>query len=118
MWPLVVQANKETVAHGQIAREFITLTNPEKPFPRAGKGTIQRAGAIKLYQEEIDRLYETAGQVTASEAPRLDVSSEDALVKSIEEMFETHIGSPHLEPDTDFFSAGEFFEGHTPTLGS
>jgi thioester reductase-like protein len=106
VWPHVVRANKETVAHGQIGREFLTLTNPAKPFPRAGKGTVQRAGAIKLYKSEIEELYERVGQVSSAEAPKIDVSSEDALVESIEKMFETHLGSPHLEPDTDFFAAG------------
>ncbi|KAI4603487.1 putative NRPS-like protein biosynthetic cluster [Pestalotiopsis sp. 9143b] len=106
IWPLVVNANKETVAHGQIGRQFIMLTQPEKPFPRAGKGTIQRAGAVKLYKDEIDEFYERVGQVSAAEAPRLDVGSEEALVSSIEKLFETHLQSPHLEPDTDFFSAG------------
>ncbi|KAI1851567.1 hypothetical protein JX266_003029 [Neoarthrinium moseri] len=106
VWPLVVQANKETVAHGQIGREFLALTTKDKPFPRAGKGTIQRAGAIKLYKEEIDQLYENVGKVSSSEAPRLDVSSVGALVESIEDMFETHLGSTQLQPDTDFFSAG------------
>ncbi|KAK6082367.1 nonribosomal peptide synthetase [Seiridium cupressi] len=106
VWPLVVSANKETVAHGQIGRQFITLTNPDKPFPRAGKGTIQRTGAVKLYKDEIDQLYEKFSQVSQTEAPRLDVSSEDALVQSIVKLFETHLESPRLEPDTDFFSAG------------
>ncbi|KAH8193913.1 hypothetical protein TruAng_011919 [Truncatella angustata] len=106
VWPSVVRANKETVAHGQIGRQFITLANPDKPFPRAGKGTIQRAAAVKLYKDEIDQLYDQVGQVSQTEAPRLDVSSEDALVNSIEKLFESHLGSPHLEPDTDFFSAG------------
>ena len=39
VWPFVVSANKESVAHGQIGRNFITLTDPNKPLPRAGKGT-------------------------------------------------------------------------------
>lgn len=112
IWPLVVQANKETVAHGQIGRDFLVLSDPEKPFPRAGKGTIQRAAAVKLYHDNIEQLYEKAGQVKSSEAPRLDISSEDSLVQSIEKLFETHFGSPQLEPDTDFFSAGELCPRH------
>lgn len=108
VWKVVVQANKETVAHGQIGRAFLGLTDPAKPFPRAGKGTIQRAGAIKLYSAEIDQIYENAGKVSSGEAPKLDISSEDALVGSIQKLFETHLDSPHLEPDTDFFSAGEW----------
>lgn len=116
IWPAIVHANKETVAHGQIGRQFVTLTSPDKPFPRAGKGTIQRAGAIKLYKDEIDQLYEGASQVSQAEAPRLDVSSEDALVDSIKKLFESHLVSPYLEPDTDFFSAGMFYKLHPKLL--
>lgn len=107
IWPLVVQANKETVSHGQIGREFVALTDPAKPFPRAGKGTIQRAGAVQLYQGEIDELYVNAGKSASYEAPKLDITSEHALVESIKTVFETRLDSPHLEAETDFFSAGK-----------
>lgn len=107
VWSLVGQANKETVAHGQIGREFVALTHPAKPFPRAGKGTVQRAAAIKLYQGDIDEIYFKAGKPASYEAPRVDLTSEDALVKSIDSLFETRLGSPHLEAETDFFSAGK-----------
>lgn len=30
--PTVVKANEETVAHGQIGRQFIALSKPDKPF--------------------------------------------------------------------------------------
>ncbi|KAI1762681.1 acetyl-CoA synthetase-like protein [Hypoxylon sp. FL1150] len=107
IWPYVVNTNKETVAHGQIGREFIMLSSPDKPFPRAGKGTVQRAGTIKLYHDEIDTLYERAGTVFEVEAPSIDASSEDALVESIREIFQTKLGvKGDLEEGTDFFSVG------------
>ncbi|KAK4153775.1 hypothetical protein C8A00DRAFT_33460 [Chaetomidium leptoderma] len=106
VWPVVVKANHETVAHGQIGRRFIALSSPDKPFLRAGKGTIQRAGTIRMYKDEIDQLYEHAGEVTSSEAPKLDVSSREALTESIETLFEKWLRAPKLEPDTDFFTAG------------
>ncbi|KAI0173134.1 acetyl-CoA synthetase-like protein [Hypoxylon sp. FL1284] len=107
VWPQVVSANKESVAHGQIGREFIILTSPDKPFPRAGKGTVQRAGAIKLYEEEINRLYESVGTVYEAEAPTIDASSEDSLSNAIREVFRSRVGAKaELEDDTDFFSVG------------
>ncbi|KAK4234165.1 hypothetical protein C8A03DRAFT_18878 [Achaetomium macrosporum] len=106
VWPYVVRANKETVAHGQVGRQFIALSNPDKPFLRAPKGTVQRAGTIKMYQDEIDEIYERAGEVAPSEAPRLDLSSKEALTQSIETLFEKWLQAPKLEPDTDFFGAG------------
>ncbi|KAI0016851.1 nonribosomal peptide synthetase [Xylariomycetidae sp. FL0641] len=106
VWPYVVHANEETVAHGQIGRDFIVVSNPEKPFLRAGKGTVQRAGTVKLYKDEIDNLYEKVGRVSSTDAPRVDVSSVETLMKSIGDLFETHLGRPVLAPDADFFSAG------------
>ncbi|KAK5633742.1 hypothetical protein RRF57_009457 [Xylaria bambusicola] len=107
VWPLVVTANKETVAHGQIGREFIRLSSPEKPFLRAGKGTIQRAGTLKLYKDEIDEIYEMAGQVSDAAAPELNLSSEQTLIESIRDLFHSRLGSRQvLEPDADFFASG------------
>ncbi|KAH6844497.1 hypothetical protein B0I37DRAFT_164453 [Chaetomium sp. MPI-CAGE-AT-0009] len=106
VWPTVVKANEETVAHGQIGRQLIAISNPDKPFLRAGKGTVQRAGTIRMYKEEIDRIYQQVNEVTSSEAPVLDLSSKEALTKSIEAIFEKRLQSPKLEADTDFFTVG------------
>ncbi|OTA63356.1 nonribosomal peptide synthetase, partial [Hypoxylon sp. EC38] len=107
VWPYVVKANEETVAHGQIARQFMALANPEKPFHRAGKGTVQRASTLKAYKDEIDRLYKKVDQLFDASAPRMDASSEDTLIDFIKTMFEAGLGfKGKLETDTDFFSAG------------
>ncbi|KAH7635497.1 hypothetical protein B0T09DRAFT_405537 [Sordaria sp. MPI-SDFR-AT-0083] len=107
IWPTVVRVNKETVAHGQIGRQYIGLSTPGKPFLRAGKGTIQRPGTISMYKAEIDKIYEDAEKGTATgEVPKLDLSSSDALILSIEKLFETSLNAPKLEADTDFFTAG------------
>ncbi|KAI0442900.1 hypothetical protein F4803DRAFT_517210 [Xylaria telfairii] len=107
VWSLVVTANKQTVAHGQIGRDFIMLSSPEKPFPRASKGTIQRSGTIKLYKDEIEELYKKVEQVSDGNVPQLDLSSEGALVESIQNLFKARLGIQHdLQPDADFFSSG------------
>ncbi|KAK8080922.1 Non-canonical non-ribosomal peptide synthetase FUB8 [Apiospora hydei] len=106
VWPLVEQANADTVAHGRIGRDFITFSSPDKPFERAGKGTIQRAATVKMYTEEIEKLYEQAGKAAAANAPALDVSSVDGLTQSIVELFSAKQGAATLGPDADFFSSG------------
>ncbi|KAI1409738.1 acetyl-CoA synthetase-like protein [Hypoxylon sp. FL1857] len=106
VWPLIDLANKDTVAHGRIEREFIILTKPEKPFPRAGKGTIQRGLGSKMYQEEIDQLYEKAASAQQANAPVLDITSEEGLLESLQQLFTERLETPPLGPDTDFFSAG------------
>ncbi|KAI8626516.1 nonribosomal peptide synthetase [Xylariaceae sp. FL1651] len=107
IWPYVVRANKETVAHGQIGREFIILSDPARPFLRAGKGTIQKPATLKLYKDEIDQLYKKVDQVSSEDAPHMDVSSEETLVESIQKLFQTRLGTQEkLKPDADFFSGG------------
>lgn len=107
VWPLVEKANVETVAHGRISRDMVTLSNPEKPFSRAGKGTVQRAITVKLYKDEIDKLYETAGATqNAEEVVELDLKSEESLAKSIVETLRKHVGAERLDIDVDFFAAG------------
>lgn len=106
VWPYVIQANKETVAHGQIGRQFIALANPSKPFLRSAKGTIQRAGTVLMYKDEIDKIYQAVNEVTSCEAPKLDLSSKESLSESLGTLFEKWLRGPKLEPDTDFFLAG------------
>lgn len=106
IWPLVVQANNETVAHGQIGRKFIAISKPDKTFLRAGKGTVQRAGTVKLYKDEIDDIYDKAGQASVSEAVKLDLSSEEGLTNSVAGLFKANAQDVSLDPDTDFFQAG------------
>ncbi|KAI3400709.1 hypothetical protein diail_1918 [Diaporthe ilicicola] len=107
VWPLVEKANEETVTHGRISRDLMTLSNPDKPFLRAGKSTIQRAATVKLYKDEIEKLYENFGtDEHAKDVVELDLSSEDSLARSIVETLRKYIGAEKLEEDVDFFAAG------------
>ncbi|KAK0648487.1 hypothetical protein B0T16DRAFT_388706 [Cercophora newfieldiana] len=106
VWSLVVKANKETVAHGQIGRRLVAISNPNMPFLRAGKGTIQRAATVRMYKDEINMIYRRAGEVSSSDVPKLDLSSKDALTKSIQSLFEKSLQAPKLDADTDFFTVG------------
>ncbi|KAK1596905.1 thioester reductase domain-containing protein [Colletotrichum navitas] len=106
VWPLVVKANKETVAHGRIGRAFVAVAKPEKPFPRAGKGTIQRPLALKLYKDEIDEWYASAEEGGDPTSADVDVGSQEALIDSIQQLFQNTLGSRPLSADSDFFSVG------------
>ncbi|KKY30833.1 putative nonribosomal peptide synthetase [Diaporthe ampelina] len=107
VWPLVEKANEETVAHGRISRDLMILSNPDKPFSRAGKGTIQRAITVKLYKDEIERLYEASGaDEHAKEIVDLDLESEEALAQSIVATLRKYVAAERLDVDVDFFAAG------------
>ncbi|KAI1279702.1 hypothetical protein F5Y07DRAFT_396750 [Xylaria sp. FL0933] len=106
VWPYVEKANSETVAHGQISRELITIASPGKPFARSGKGTIQRGSTIQLYAEEIEYIYAEAESGPHLSVTKFDQSSEESLTASILQLFKSLGGKAELGPDTDFFTAG------------
>ncbi len=57
IWPWVQKANVDGPAHAQIFKSKILVTSPEKPFVRAGKGTVVRQKSTDAYKEEIEDLY-------------------------------------------------------------
>lgn len=57
IWPFIALANEFCTAQSTISNTHILFTHPEKPLPRAGKGTVQRAPALKLYANELGFLY-------------------------------------------------------------
>lgn len=103
VWSLIQEANKKTVAHGRISKDLVMVARSEKAFSRSPKGNIHRYITTKLYEDEINDLYENA-QV-AGLSVTFDMISDEALFKSLQTVF-TSIGSPPLEPDMDFFAAG------------
>lgn len=106
VWPLMEEINAMTVAHGRIVRRLVMVADVEKPFPRSGKGSIQRGLALKAYNEEIDALYERADEVDEEDAAPLDFSTSDATTQSIIHMMGDKIGVKDVKSDTDFFSLG------------
>ena len=59
---------------------------PEKPFKRAGKGTVQRASTLEMYSQELDILYTDADRlVTPSLRSELRYLAEDDLTQCIVE---------------------------------
>lgn len=57
IWPQVEQANSIAPAQGRIVRSKMLVASPEKPFTRAGKGTVVRKITEKTYASEIQALY-------------------------------------------------------------
>lgn len=108
IWPVVQRANRETVAHGRIEESFMLVTSDEKPFPRAGKGSVQRKAAIKLYSHEINALYEDNDSVRlqlARSAMRSGFSNFQEAKRSLRQIFQDVAFSIDAD-DQDLFSHG------------
>ncbi|GBE84591.1 acetyl-CoA synthetase-like protein [Sparassis crispa] len=59
VWSQVEEANHAAPPFAKIFKETIIFTDPDRPFPRAAKGTVQRKQALTLYEAEIEQLYKT-----------------------------------------------------------
>lgn len=105
IWSKVEEANSAAPGHGRLGRDKIILANSEKPFPRAGKGTVQRKAAIMLYQDEIEAIYTESGEDDLDGLPAIDLDVEN-LEKSIENLVRRVIHVETLPRNQDFFTAG------------
>ena len=88
VWPAVESANSNMPGHGQIVRSMILLAKVDKPFIRAGKGTIVRKLTENAYADDIEELYSGRHQrlpIKASPLVATAFSSEaiDNLIRSI-----------------------------------
>lgn len=108
VWPVIEKVNEETVAHGRILRDYVFVSDPARPFPRAGKGTIQRAMAVKLYADDIRRIFESSSEANGVPAAgvELDFGSETSLADGIQDLVQRTLKLRALGVDDDFFTVG------------
>ena len=57
IWPTIEAANKKVPKFGRVPKELVLFASPDRPFLRAGKGTVQRRLTVQVYEQDIDRLY-------------------------------------------------------------
>lgn len=71
LWPAIEASNATMPSHGRIARSKIMLAKVDKPFVRAGKGTIVRRLNEAAYRGELDKLYDGRPQKHSSQPMEL-----------------------------------------------
>ena len=76
IWHTVEGANAVSPKHGVVSRSHILFTKSDKPVMRASKGTVQRKLTLELYQDDINRLYESL------EEPRPEIAIEQSAVST------------------------------------
>ncbi|KAB5587745.1 Acetyl-CoA synthetase [Ceratobasidium theobromae] len=57
IWPYIEQANQASPIHSQLDKPTILFVDLAHPLPWTPKGTIPHLVAIKLYTQDIDRMY-------------------------------------------------------------
>ncbi|KAI9736294.1 MAG: putative NRPS-like protein biosynthetic cluster [Cirrosporium novae-zelandiae] len=104
IWPTVKQANDFSAGTGRIYKSMIMVSKPEKPFKRAGKGTIQRAATVMSYEKEIEALYQNSVKVEVPKLPQ--VLNVHNLKGFIRKCVETTFSTSKLSDDADFYAHG------------
>ncbi|KAI0872127.1 hypothetical protein GGS24DRAFT_491690 [Hypoxylon argillaceum] len=107
LWPKIDEANKAAPKFGRVPRELIIFTNPEKPFSRAGKGTIQRRLSIDEYEDEIENLYaNTEEGLLANDLPPLPSTKIDDLLSFLVALYSETLENHDIAVDDDLFAKG------------
>ncbi|KAF2832434.1 putative NRPS-like enzyme [Ophiobolus disseminans] len=111
IWPHVEEANRLLPAQGRILRSNIIVAKPDKPFARAGKGTIVRRLTENLYESEIEAVYaegpakvSAKGRMQPTMVPHFSKDTIVAFVRSI--LTDSYPDFANIEDDDDLFSHG------------
>lgn len=103
LWPIIVQANSDCVAHGRLSKDIVLFTDSSKPFLRAGKGTVQRRLTLDLFDQEIEQLYEIAND---QRMPAQDIRLDGPLRPWLRRTIMATGSWKRLKDEDDFFALG------------
>lgn len=110
IWHLLQQVNEETVAHGKVSKDMMVFARSDKPFPRSGKGSIQRRFLLDLYAGEIDDIYAAKESLGASDFSELASDDPATLQKGLQSWIQANTSRDAPAPDDDLFEAGLGFD--------
>ncbi|KAK0615346.1 hypothetical protein B0T17DRAFT_620136 [Bombardia bombarda] len=83
LWPVIEEANAQYPSHARVWREMVLLATPEKPFKRAGKGSVLRRATCELYAEEIEGLYARQAALDGPEVDGVDGVGGTESIKAV-----------------------------------
>ena len=109
--PFVAEANAHAPAHGQLDPYHIMFADPQRPVQYLGQGKIQRLQTYALYEDDIDRLYqsiENAEELIAFDEhlPSLDLSSRETVGAWLHSLVVKVAGLNLIDGRQDMFEAG------------
>ena len=107
IWSLIEQANTLVPTQGRVLRSKILVASVDKPFIRAGKGTVVRKLTERSYQSEIETLYKEMRMPPALLTPRLKPSfMPEAVQDFVRNTVLTSLPSAEISNDDDLFQHG------------
>ncbi|KAK9779538.1 putative Carrier domain-containing protein [Seiridium cardinale] len=108
VWPSIEEANRESPAHARVEKSLVFVTAPDRPLIRAGKGTLQRAASLALYEAEINELYEREEMIQEDEEFTTTGALGDTSLVSqrIRDAVSRTTGWTSLDDSADIFERG------------
>ena len=105
IWATVEKANALLLHKNQLRSDYITIAEPDKPFFRTDKGTVKRRATLALYEDYIERFYQSRSE--AVDLVGIDTSSVESILSSIRVILGSSL-PPILKasPDEDLFMLG------------
>ncbi|KAK7416594.1 hypothetical protein QQX98_005065 [Neonectria punicea] len=105
IWPAIEAANSKAPSQARLYRDFVVFTSPDRPLPKATKGTVQRVPALQLYAEELERVYsQDISSVGGSAVLPLDLESAETLQGSLRALVLPLVGLSTIDNEADFFA--------------
>ena len=110
IWPTIEVANKDAPTHARIAKSHVLLTRPQTPMLRAGKGTVQRSGTLRLYNDDIESLYADADTMSADVEGHgpdiLNFLDEGAVIRFVSKSIMSITHWQRLDENSNIFTLG------------
>lgn len=107
IWPTVQKANEIAPGFAKMSKSLILFAKPDKPFLRAGKGTVQRNLTIQSYMEELDALATSQDHVLLLEGLEIrQVASVTDIKHLISQIIHQTLEMDALSDSDDIFHFG------------
>ncbi|KAL4260482.1 Adenylate-forming Reductase [Pleurotus pulmonarius] len=105
LWQTIEEANSAAPAFSRIYKDMMLFVSPDRPLPRAGKGTVMRKAAITLYADDIQKLYDIIDAGVSSSTVK---DPEDWSPEGLRAWLSTQ--ALDLMPNKTFSIGGDLFE--------
>ncbi|KAI1390433.1 putative NRPS-like enzyme [Hypoxylon trugodes] len=110
VWPDIAAANSNAEAFSQISKDMVEVLPVDVWYPQTEKGTLIRKACYKHFEGVIDELFDRASGSSDSTEVQSSAIKLALSVAGIEDFLvgivQRDLGFDHIEPDTDFFTAG------------
>ncbi|KAM0295231.1 hypothetical protein HYE67_000263 [Fusarium culmorum] len=113
IWAVVERANSLSLHKNQLHRDYVAFSEADKPFIRTDKRTIKRRATMALYEDYIERFYQSRTEDDSGDGAEaigfitVDISSLDSTTRAVRHVLASIVPAVKDSPaDADMFTLG------------